>query len=380
MSFRQELNKINFIRFLSSIKLTVVCLILLYILTFVGTVAQVQYGLYQAQSRFFESFLFLAFGFLPFPGGQLVMWILFINLMTVALTTIDYTWRNIGSIITHFGLLLFLVSGYMTMHDAHESFLNLREGQASNVSSAYHDWEIAVWETATYKDPLNTSRKVTSIDTRHLKPGQTIEINDLNLQLTVKEYYKNCEAYSKPVKNNILNASGITEIEKADLLKEPEKNTPGGIFQVAAKDGKAFDVLLFGGENEPLTLAAGNKTYHLNLRLKHYPLPVTLKLVDFKKEEYPGTDMARKYQSLVEINVDKIKREKLISMNDPLRYKNYTFYQSSFSVDKFGNESSVLAVVKNSGWLMPYISTFVTFLGLVTHFIMVALRSRKKVY
>jgi hypothetical protein len=43
------------IQLFSSVKIAVVCLLLLFVLTFWGTVAQVQQGLYVAQERFFHS-------------------------------------------------------------------------------------------------------------------------------------------------------------------------------------------------------------------------------------------------------------------------------------------------------------------------------------
>ena len=69
MNLRQYFSQSPVVRVLSSVRVTVVCLLLLYFLTLVGTVAQIQEGLYLAQRRYFESF-FLAFGFLPFPGRK----------------------------------------------------------------------------------------------------------------------------------------------------------------------------------------------------------------------------------------------------------------------------------------------------------------------
>ncbi|MDO8580379.1 MAG: hypothetical protein Q7S13_02755, partial [Candidatus Omnitrophota bacterium] len=129
MNFKKKLSQIRFIRFFASIKLTVGCLFLLYILTFWGTIAQIQNGLYQTQHQFFYSFFFLVFGFIPFPGAQLVMWVLFVNLICVALTRfIYYSWRQIGILMIHSGLLLFLISGYVTLRGSQESVLNLQEG------------------------------------------------------------------------------------------------------------------------------------------------------------------------------------------------------------------------------------------------------------
>ena len=55
-------------------------------------------------------------------------------------------------------------------------------------------------------------------------------------------------------------------------------------------------------------------------------------------------------------------------MNHPLRYAGETFFQASF---KRGDEGTVLQVVRNPGWLIPYISCAAISLGLLIHFTMV---------
>lgn len=379
MNFRQKLRKNKIIKALSNVKLAVVCLLLLFTLTYWGTIAQVHQGLYIAQERFFESFFFLVMGVIPFPGAQLVMWVLFINLVCVALTRLVYKWRNIGIIIIHFGLMLFLVSGYIVLHGSQESFLTLYEGQTSNVSTAYHDWEIAVWEAGKDENPLQYIHEVTAVETGGLKTGQEIDLSRLGFQLTVKDFYRNCLAYTGPAEEgNARSASGIRRLQQADLEKEPEKNTPGGIFAVKTNEGESFDLLLYGSEDAPFSFKAGGKDYAMTLRQVRYPMPFQLKLLDFMKEEHPGTETPRSFKSQVSINTNNAWREKLISMNNPLRDKEFTLYQSSYQVDKMGNEASTLAVVKNSGRILPYAATFVTFAGLMTHFIMMAFTSKRK--
>ena len=82
---RKKLQKFSLIQRLASVKIAVVCLGLLFILVFWGTIAEVQQGLFFAQKHFFHSWVFLAFGVLPFPGAQLVLWVLFINLICAAI-------------------------------------------------------------------------------------------------------------------------------------------------------------------------------------------------------------------------------------------------------------------------------------------------------
>jgi hypothetical protein len=58
-------------------------------------------------------------------------------------------------------------------------------------------------------------------------------------------------------------------------------------------------------------------------------------------------------------------REVLIYMNNPLRYAGLTFYQYQMDSE---HASSVLQVVRNPSWLMPYISCALITLGLLTQF------------
>ncbi len=55
----------------------------------------------------------------------------------------------------------------------------------------------------------------------------------------------------------------------------------------------------------------------------------------------------------------------LIYMNNPLRYRGETFYQASF---KPGDGGTVLQVVRNPGWLLPYIACTLGALGMLIHF------------
>ena len=54
-------------------------------------------------------------------------------------------------------------------------------------------------------------------------------------------------------------------------------------------------------------------------------------------------------------------------MNAPLRHKGYTLYQASYAELDNGKEATVLAVVKNSGRLFPYISSIIMAVGLLVH-------------
>ena len=58
-------------------------------------------------------------------------------------------------------------------------------------------------------------------------------------------------------------------------------------------------------------------------------------------------------------------REVLIYMNNPLRYGGLTFYQAGF---ERSDKVTILQVVRNPGWLIPYIACVLISVGLVIQF------------
>ncbi len=302
------------------------------------------------------------------------MWVLFINLVFAALVRLVYRWFKAGIIITHVGLLLFFVAGFVTLHGVKESNITLMEGEMSNVSKAYHNWELSVWTQDGNK------KQVTAIDADRFQAGQEVHLEKIGLSVTVKSYYQNCDAFGAISEEAgvLLNGSGIGSLKLTPYNRELEKNFPGGIFHLKGADFNDVDILLYGGESESLLIDKGEKTYNIMLRRKRSSLPFTIKLKDFMMERHPNTDMARSYKSLVEVITNGTSREALISMNEPLRHRNFTLYQASYSIDEFGRERSTLAVVKNSGRLLPYVATFVTFAGLAVHLLIMAFASKLK--
>ena len=61
-------------------------------------------------------------------------------------------------------------------------------------------------------------------------------------------------------------------------------------------------------------------------------------------------------------------REVLIYMNNPLRYEGETYYQSGY--DERDDRITILQVVRNPSWLVPYISCTLVGIGLTIHFMM----------
>lgn len=99
-------------------------------------------------------------------------------------------------------------------------------------------------------------------------------------------------------------------------------------------------------------------------------LPFTLTLTDFVRENYPGTETPKSYHSDVHVTQGPQKYPVRIAMNEPLRLKGYTIYQSSF-LDVGDHQATILQVTHNNGRLFPYIATIMIAAGLILHLIFI---------
>jgi len=368
---------INILKPAASIKLTVVCLVVLTALVVWGTVYQAENGLYQAQQKFFYSWFFFIFGFIPFPGAVLVMFVLFINLVCSLFFRIGFRLAKIGNVITHLGILILLVGGFFTFYFSEGSSLMLKEGESSSMSSSRHSWELAIWETGT------GDRDVYAVDADGFSPGETLWFEDLHLELVIKEYYENCSAFfgqesTAGSSDPVINSSGIRLLKEKPAALESVENISGVVFAVNPSAGNKQTLLLYGQDRMPTSVTPGGRRFSFSLRKKRMILPLNMTLKDFKMTMYPNSNIPKSYESHVAIKAEgAVDRDVVISMNKPLRFKDYTFFQSSYYIAPDGSEHTVLAVVKNAGRLLPYYSSITIFLGLVIHFLMMLLRRRK---
>ncbi len=349
-------------------RLTVYCLAFLFVLTFWGTVYQVENGLFAAQERFYNSWLILLGGFVPFPGTQLVLTVLTINLTAYLVTMIGKS--SFGILLTHAGLLMLLLGGAVTHYFAEESQLTLMEGEASNVSASYHRWEVAAWKQN------GLVRDVIARDADQLRPGDRLAFDAAGFSVTVEAYHRNARAFQSVTSatNAPLNALGITSLRGARPAKEPAENVAGGIFVVETPGVGPVRVLLFGEDVSATTFMQGADEWHLALRRVRTPLPFVVTLKDFVREMHPGTAMAKAFSSDVEISSDGVDRALTISMNKPFRDRGYTLFQASYSEQPGQPQMSTFAVTKNYGRLIPYVSTGIIVLGMIWHFVTVLVR------
>ena len=354
------------IQFFSSPKIFIFTILWMMVLVVLGTLAQKDLGLYEAQQRYFSCWV-TWIGFIPTPGGRTALFIMTFNLIFFMLKPTFWSLKKIGIIITHSGVLLLLIGGGITAWFSTEGNMVIKEGETSNVIIDLFAKELVIID-----DGNSSYDEITTISDNVLKPGNKIESNFIPFSIEVIDYYINCEPVRR-LESVGVEYKGLAQnftLKRIPNEKETEINRTGITFRVTGADDSANGIYsIFLAQQIPQTISSNGKEFTVAIRRERTHLPFSLKLDDFKKVMHPGTDVAKSYSSDVVLIDKDISRPVLIRMNEPLRYMNYTFYQSSFNEGP-DVDTTILAVVKNYGRLFPYISSLTISLGILVHMIL----------
>jgi hypothetical protein len=120
------------------------------------------------------------------------------------------------------------------------------------------------------------------------------------------------------------------------------------------------------GSDSIMRLYTDDKMYIVSFGRRQVELAFPLKLVNFKIGNYQGTQRAASYESEVEVPGRGLVN---ISMNEPLKWQGFTFYQSSFEKNEKGEPTvSVLSVNHDPGRWVKYLGSLSIVLGSIALF------------
>jgi hypothetical protein len=246
-------------------------------------------------------------------------------------------------------------------------------GGSSNYVEQTRYVELAVVSPADSK-----TDDVTVVPQKFLSRGGTIQDDMLPFDLEIKQYMVNSRlvdpARAGPSVVNPADAGdGLARLaegrsEGSGVDQDQKVDTPSLYATLKQKsDGKVMGTYLFSVLLGPQAIKVDDKTYDVNLRFQRSYKPYTLHLIKFTHKLYPGTEVPKDFASDVRL-VDPERgedREIRIWMNHPLYYRGETFYQQSFLP---GDTATILQVVRNPGWVLPYVSCCMVALGMLVHF------------
>ena len=292
-----------------------------------------------------------------------------------------------GNVLLHFGVGLLMVGQFVFGDRQLEQRLNLIEGKSANtfvnldsielvfISKDGVDQQVVAIPSQMLKDALDTSA--------------VIRDPQVPFDVRVKEYFSNSKLETATADTNSADkgigvqvaavrvaGSGGTESQVnlasayIELLeKGTDKSLGSHLTSQWFSDREALVPDSSSGD-EFDKVSDGKNEYQMGLRFARTAKPFWVQLSDVKRVNYTGSETPRDYRSMVRIldpTTGEDRREQ-IWMNNPLRYRGETYYQSNYTALRDGREMTGLQIVQNSGWLIPYVACSITGLGMCMHF------------
>lgn len=308
-----------------------------------------------------------------------------------------------GVVLLHQGLLLLMLNELIVARYAVEYQMRLIEGETKNYLSDSRATELAIIDRSKSEVDQHTvipgvilqanARQNAELlkEKKQPKPIDDPE-NKLPVNVTVVRYLRNAELrpLDKGAENPATAGIGLKQMAKevpiakgtdtdsavdlaATYVKFTDKKTGADL-------GTHLLAQTVSSEFAPITeleeIKVGDQPYLISLRFQRQYVPFTVHLKDVKRNDYIGTNTPQNYSSDIVLK-DKesgVDSEVHIKMNDPLRYSGLTLYQSGYTPLGDGLEMTSLAVVKNTGFLIPYVSLMIITVGMVAHFLMTLTR------
>jgi hypothetical protein len=361
-------------KFFTSLRLTVTLLSFGIVLVFIGTVAQADEGLYQAQARYFKHWFVSGFSFfgrqvpVPLPGGYLIGTLLLINLTAAFIKRFQWTTKKLGVHLTHIGIILLLVGQLATDLFSRETQMRIFEGEAKNYSESSLDYELAF-----VSDADANTEDVVVIPQQLLARGGELQHEKLPFTVRVKSWWPNSTLeFRAPMATNLpppLTSNGVARSfdfsETKPTHAMDDKNVPVAVIELAAPSGPLGVWVAAGWSGdevmseavaasyarqmgpklaqtirarltEPQSVTVDGRQFTFALRPARAYKPYSITLLKATHDKYQGTEIPKDFRSRIRIqNPAKGEdREVEIYMNNPLRYDGLTFYQYQMSADE----------------------------------------------
>src|SRR5579862_4074552 len=284
--------------------------------------------------------------------------------------------RKAGIVLLHTGVVILMLSELTTSLLAKEGQMSIFEGQKVNYVEDTRSAELAIIDGS---DPA-TDEVFVIPEGRLLRTG-TIHVDGLPFEIHTDSgmFMKNgsLEALrpgdSTPATQGAgLRWKAVDRPESSGVDTSGRVDLPSAYVKLTGPGGADLGTWLVGilltMEKGPQIVHANGKDYRLLLRFARTYKPYSLYLYSFRFDRYAGTDTPKDYSSFVKLDDRErdVTRDVRIWMNNPLRYRGDTLYQSSF--DAATEKGTVLQVVENRGWMAPYVGCMIVAIGLLGQF------------
>jgi len=197
-----------------------------------------------------------------------------------------------------------------------------------------------------------------------IKPGVITSTGWMDLQFKIQEWLPHAVEQTIPRAITYISGSGdnyLSAIHLVETGREPSSGQP---------NNESAGWWLFEGQGKLMNI--GGREVFLQFMRKKITLPFNIFLEKFKIGTDPGTTKAATYESdvIVKDLKNSVEPKANISMNEPMKYGGYTFYQASYSLEEGRPPVSVFAVNFDPGREIKYLGSLIMVLGILTMFYM----------
>lgn len=355
---------------LGSFGLACIILLFLLLLTYLGTLEQVDHSLYEVQKKYFESLIvFDTKVFVPLPGVYLLLSLLFVNLIVGGMLRMRWTWSRLGILVIHFGIATMLLGGLIEFKASNKGHVTLFEGESAAEFQSYFEWEVTVTE------PLENGHVrehvVPNAMFANLPVGESMRMTSeaIPFDIVLSGFLPNCRPV--PSRAEGVGVEGVL-LEELPGAIQAEQDIAGLTVTLEGLPDGSETGLVWGVQRAPWVVRAGGKPWAIDLRRRTWRMPFQIHLRDFTRELHPGTEMPSKFYSDVTCIQANVSQDLQISMNEPLRRDGLTLFQASWgpSNARPGDRLfSTFAVVENPADDVPLIALLIITAGLLVNFL-----------
>ncbi|MHC4908370.1 MAG: cytochrome c biogenesis protein ResB [Planctomycetota bacterium] len=282
--------------------------------------------------------------------------------------------RRAGIVLLHSGIILMLISEFVTGTFAVEGRMRIEAGESLNYVEHMRSFELAITDRS-----QADADKVSVIPFARLLKGP-VSGDDLPVDVEVVLSMRTSRIMEgAPMGGTNPATTGVGLIAYASEKQEAAGTDTNQTIDIPAAyvrlsspgGGPDLGTYLVSPwfvdtvyEQQPLQI--GDNRYDIELRFERSYKPYSIELLEFRHDTYVGTDTPKNFSSRVRLfdGQKQVDREVTIWMNNPLRYAGETFYQSSYEP---GRDLTVLQVVRNRGWMIPYLSCMIVGAGMSLH-------------
>ena len=292
-----------------------------------------------------------------------------------------------GIVLIHGGIGLMMFSELLVGTAAIEAQMHIREGETVNFVQDLRSVELAIIDSSDPKeDDVVVVPASVLLAKREKNIGNKsyeytlISHPDLPFDVMVQRFFANAivrEAKPDEQVNLATKGNGLRLV--AEDARSGRGTDTGGEVDLAAAyvwlfpKNSEFELgsFLVSQMLKPEAVTWNGKTYEVDLRFKRTYKPYSITLKDIQDVKYVGTGVTRDFSAYIHLtdSTQGVDQDVRIWMNNPLRYRGETFYQSNYHRDeRTGEESTGLQVVTNTGWMIPYVSCMIVGVGLLAQF------------